>query len=918
MRGKSFDPATSEDWSGSTTLLTDAGGFSILACEKVSGSNELVIATRSAGNAIVVRRYDADGVLQVPSGGQYSTIAGNNAQYIAVEASSTANSVNVATVDGTTLKVYSWNLSTGAAIGGANTPAEVAAETCANVAMVRSTSTHVEVLASVSTIGTPDVARVMRWTYTHATGSFATGNAVIGTKLTAGAVYLSENDSVVFGAVDDGLDTTPNMLLEQVGSGQDRVAPVAVKDLGFASPPISGITPKLAADTSQTPTRYYWAHGVESADGASIPIVCELMLTDPKRRQIARVGRGVAIAGALPCWYDGAQLVELGFGQRPRIVSLAAANSTGELQGGATYSYRAHHSWFDTLGRLHRSSVALPVDVTLAATDDTVTAVVSGPLTGRHNRGSAPLGSVVRTELYRTRAIVTETFPLIVSTQPLDPPQSPLNGLTLALYYHDGTSGTFFNVPFDAGSTTLAAIVVDINTVTSGSVVAAGDGGFLSLTGVDAGEGVQLFIAGGNALEILGFEQNDSSFGTTEIERGDVFHLTNVAYTTISGACGDRVTIVDVRDDAADSDGISSQAVLYTQLESPLDDHSPLPSDRVWAGPERLEVAGHPRRETWTSSQLVDQQHPPSFASEGTPGFSGSLVESIEAVISQDSTKLYLTRKGVWQVEGQGPQVNGQGKFFAARRIFSDGGLVDEGWRSLLECSLGTWFQLGSDKLYLAPPGGVPVWLGFPVRELLRSFPVIVAACLTGNSQTAAFALQNTAGDDGRILLFDLRKRVWFVDDSGDTPIALADYQGRLCYANTTGTVYMADAAAGSGAFVPLTLQTAHSLLFGAAGQGEFPHVMLVGELLGVCTLELQADYDDGAGFVSAGTFALTGTAGRTVRQEFDIAEVNASQLALKLLVTGGSGSAGLALVALEVYSERDPGPALLGDTYRR
>lgn len=924
VTARRIDPATDEAFViGHVTLLNNAGGFSIIAAERVTGIDQFVVASVSAAGALVVRRFDSAGGLLVPSGGQYATIAGLTANYLAVEADTTANQLTVAVVDGNTLKLYSWNLATGAQIGAPPfTPAEVVGETCQNVALVRADVSRVRVLVSVSSIGTPDVKRVLQWRYTVSVGTFTAAVTTMGTALASGAIYISNNDTLVFGVTTDDNATTPNMLLEQ-GSSTDLFGVVAAKDLGFASPPLAGI-PKFASDLSRTPPRYYWVHGVQSADGNSIPVVCELCLTDSGRRQIARVGRGVVISGAMPVTYDGVELVELGMVERPVIVSLTPSVSTGELESAATYSYIATRRWFDTLGRLHRSPISLPVDVTMGASDNTIAAVVSGAHTARHSRYSAPLGSVVCTELYRTRAIVTKTQPTVTGDQNASPPIGVLNGSQLFIFTFDISGGASATVTFGAGATTIAAVLAAINAVAAGRYIATNAAGGVAITSLGTGGAFDYVQINGtaSALSILGFTDGQSANGTTEIDRGDVFHLTTSTYSTVGGIPGDRVALTDIRDDDADSAGLQSQAVLYTQLESPLDDHSPLPSDRVWSGLERLEVAGHPQRATWTSSKQLEQGFAPAFADQGQPGFSGELVESIEAVITQQRSKLYLTRKGIWQVDGAGPALNGQGSFSRANRVFSDGGLVADGWRSLLETAQGTWMQLGSDKLYLMPAGGAPVWAGFPIRELLRTYPVIVAATLTGNDQLAAFALQTTAGTSGRIALYDLRRGVWFVDDVGVTPVALADYGGRLCFADTSGIVYMQDTAAGSGTFVPLTLATAYATIFGVSGQGAAPRVYVVGQWLGDCTLQLLVDYDDGVGFVTAGTFALTAAngyaTGKTVREEFELAVEDCSQFALEVLVTGTNGSAGLAVVAFEVHAERDAGPALLGDSFRR
>lgn len=921
IKGDRIDPASATAWTTGPTLLSLGSNFSLLDAAKVGGADQFVIAAFNAAGNLTVRRYDSAGTLIVPSGGQYATIGSLVATFLAVEADTAGNSVNVAVVHSGTLRVYSWNLATGATIGGAATPAEAVGETATNVALTRSSSTTLHVLATMTTIGTPDIVHVYRWIYTVATQAFGAKVNVAGHRLASQAVQPDTgNVTAVFGVVNDEAATTPAMLIEH-GAGDDIVTVLATKDLGIAAQPVTQL-PKIALDSSQTPARYYWAHSVESNDGASIPVVCELRLNDPGRRQIVRVGLGAVIAGACPCWYDGVQVVEMGFTQRPHIVSLASSNSSGTLLPNGVYSYVILWSWFDSLGRIHRSPVSLPVQITMGTADDTVVAVVSAPLTGRWNRGSAAIGSTVRFELYRTRVIQTKTAATVTGTAVVDPPSAVLNGQTLQLFVTDSAGTDPFVITFDAGDIDPTNIIAQINAVTTTRLVATNSSGRIKLTTVETGAGVLIQIFGTTGATILGFPANTTVEGTTENEFGETFHLTKVDYVQVGVDAGFPNTIVDTRDDGTSSTGLASQPVLYTQLESPLGDHAPPPADYVWWGNERVELAGLPKRSGWESGKAVDTVRAVAFAPGGTPGFSGELADTIQAVVVQDVSKLYFTRRAIWQVDGEGPDESGRGGFFASRRVFTDGGLVADGWRSILETSAGTWFQLDGDKLYSAAPGGAPQWTGFPIRELLRLFPVIVAACLTNNDQVAAFALQNTAGTSGRIALYDLRRKMWFIDDPSAVPKALADYQGRLCYIDENNDVFIADDIAGTGTFIPLTLETGNATEFGAGGQGSVPTVVLIGLLLGECTLELQVDYDDGAGFVTAGTFALTvanGYAvGQTIREEFEVAKQDCSSFALKVLTTGTINSAGLALVALVAFTEREEGAALLGNAFRR
>lgn len=924
IRAERIDPATDTSWTAvGAALITTSNDFQRVDACKVGGVDQFVVAAYDDGGRLRIRRFDSSGTVVVPSGGQYADVTSLTVTALAVEADSTGNTVNVAVVHSGTLRVYSYNLATGATLGSPPVvPTEASGETATACSIARSTSGTVHVLATITTIGTPDVPRVYRWIYTTATQAFGAGVYVVDSLLASHAVQPDTGvATAVFGIVRAGADTTPNMLVEHA-AGNDQVAPLATKDLGIAAQPVAQL-PHIAVDTSLTPTRYYWAHALEATDGSTGVVVCEVRLTDSGRRQVARVGRGAIIAGGCPVWYDGVELVEMGFTQRPRVATLTASNSTGTLFGGATYSYVALQTWFDALGRIHRGPVSLPEDVTLGASDDTVAVRVGTAITLRHNAQSAAYGSVARDEIYRTRVTQTKTAAEIVGTGSLEPPSSSLNGLTLRLL--QAVTGVGFNVytvTFAATDDTVTEILTAVNAVIGTTLTATAPDGVLVITHDTLGEGTSIIMGNGTANSILGFTTGDRSVGTTDNERGEVFHLTDSDFLAIGGDAGAIDGITDTRDDDDADTGLGSQAVLYTLLEGPVDDHAPGPADYVWSGNERVFAAGLPNRAAWKATKRFDTIRAPAFASEGRSGFGNEVTESVEAIVTHDVSSLLFTRRGIWQVDGEGPDDNGQGRFNAARRVFSDGGIVANGWRSILQTAIGDWFQLDDDKLYLLAPGGAPEWKGFPIRELMRSFPVIAAACLTHNDQMAAFALQNTGGTAGRIALYDLRRDVWYVDDVSACPQALADYQGRLCYVDESHRVWMADATAGSGTFIPLTVTTGHATEFDVAGQGAPCSVMLVGELIGECTVALTVDYDDGAGFISAGDFALTTangyTVGQTVRLEFMLAQQDAASFALGVATSGSSGSAGLALVAVVVYAEKDSGPALLGSRFRR
>lgn len=104
------------------------------------------------------------------------------------------------------------------------------------------------------------------------------------------------------------------------------------------------------------------------------------------RRQSVTFGNLLYLASNPVQVFDGRFLFEY-FQELPGIVSIVASNGAGTLTNSATYSYVVH--WEITLsdGSFWASAVSNPLDVTMGASDDTNTVVVSTP-----HHSAIPLG----------------------------------------------------------------------------------------------------------------------------------------------------------------------------------------------------------------------------------------------------------------------------------------------------------------------------------------------------------------------------------------------------------------------------------------------------------------------------------------------------------------------------------------------
>ncbi|HEU4582490.1 MAG TPA: hypothetical protein VFS67_29735 [Polyangiaceae bacterium] len=773
-----------------------------IATCKVSGSDEFMVLASDLASTVQLKRFSNAGV---DSGVTYTVSASGTYTFLAVEASATANQITIALVKSGSnpVEIYSYNLTTGAEIGtGPHSP--FSTDAADQVALVRESSTQLQVLATL-TGGTEDVIKANR--YTVSTNTFAGAIAAMTDAVLATDALVTGWGEMFGVRIGDGsVANTPNCLVSWALTSTGMRFEIS-KDLETAG--TMSLVTALVQDSSTG--KYYWCNAAANPDGSLLPMLTEFEFGSTDRRQAAEFGGHLYLGGGAISVFDGISLAESGFQERPRIISLTASNGAGSLTNSGEYDYRVHWEWIDSKGELHLSAPSVIETVTLGASDDTVTAVVSSPHSLRRSTGKVD-GTSVACVLSRT-------------------------------LYSGGT-------------------------------------------------------------------------------KGENFQRAAVEYVGLSDDVAEYVTIVDIRKDQSspivDSDLIRQQ-VLYSQGVASGAHHAPPPGDYLAAGRERLHVSGQPKRNRSTASKLLVAGEPAEFAFEGFLQFQSLLGEDILATHVLGDSVLHWTRGSIWEVTGSGPARNGQGEFFAARRVANSTGLIDEdGWRSLCETDRGIFFQESATRLVELTKAGTVQWTGRPVQEYLELYPVVTAAVQVPARHSVAFAVTNAAGNAGGILRYDLENDAWFFDDVGAVQ-SLCEYQGRLVYLQG-GVVYLENATRGTGTFVGYSVSTGMFQGFQALGWGQVNEVGFLGTFRGNCTVTITASANGTSFSETLASWSLSSSE-YSVGQRVTLLKAPAVQMrdsfALRYAVTGTSDSEGVWLHAAALDTDRAPHFSRQGAAHR-
>lgn len=318
---------------------------------------------------------------------------------------------------------------------------------------------------------------------------------------------------------------------------------------------------------------------------------------------------------------------------------------------------------------------------------------------------------------------------------------------------------------------------------------------------------------------------------------------------------------------------VTTLEVLYTQgarggLSGILENDLPPPARYIWAGSDRL-ILGHTDNPTqYQLSKLKFEGEPINWSN--TPAYRGNVDKPITGVAEMDGVYFIGTRDAIWNVSGQGPDDSGGGGTFDTPvRLPSDSGFYSAA--SLLLTGNGLFFQGAVDRIYLLPRGGgVPQWIGQPIRDTLALFPWVTSSAYDQDSGLAYFACVNTSGTAGRLLVFDTRINEWSVDNVQARAIrSLAIYNGLLVIDGSiveSTTSYQDDDGSTQATVLPV-LVTGDIRPFGQQGWGQIISATILGEARDVAvawSATLDVSYDSGKTFGETATWPVATLASST------------------------------------------------------
>lgn len=369
---------------------------------------------------------------------------------------------------------------------------------------------------------------------------------------------------------------------------------------------------------------------------------------------------------------------------------------------------------------------------------------------------------------------------------------------------------------------------------------------------------------------------------------------------------GDDISVNDTLSDVS----AAEQAVLYTQ-EGPVESNAPEMCAYISGSSSRLTVGGLPRQsEVQESIELpIDQAVPFS----GLSAFFTRCPEPVVGLVSLDGVRLVMSRTDVYGIQGEGPSDDGSGALPPPVTLGSPSGLRD--WRSLLVAPDGVWAQMDDDKLYRIPrAGGAPEWLGIDVQDTLAAFPVITGAARCRQDDAIAFACETSAGTSGRIVVRSLRTGIWTEDapplETSQGIEALCSYGDRVAYVSG-GVVYAQSESGytdGASSVIVTEWQTEPIYPFELGGNGLIHDLQVTGEFRSAGTLALRVSYDDGVSFETYDSFALTGTAGDTVKRRWSLRRSDIQNIVVELVYTPSAPGEGLIINQLTMLADPSNG----------
>jgi hypothetical protein len=395
---------------------------------------------------------------------------------------------------------------------------------------------------------------------------------------------------------------------------------------------------------------------------------------------------------------------------------------------------------------------------------------------------------------------------------------------------------------------------------------------FAATSGAAGNQTLQVTVSTVNAASLAQTTDAGSSFYSLHLYRSLAGQSTYHRVTPNGGASifgivpgGANVLYNDGLSDAS----AGGQEFIYTD-GGVLDHTLPPPSTFLALCNNRLWLGGQLDRNTITASKSLVDGEPTQFSA--FPAFNVLLPRAVTGIASIDGTVVAFAADAIYLVTGDGPNNQGVGSFNPPTSLPTDVGCVD--WRSVVETSLGVFFQ-GQRGIFLLPRGfNVPVFVGAPVEDTLKTYPVVTSATLVAPTDGSEITVRFTVIDaamtgPGAVLVYNLRTNGWIVDvlSLPATTIVGPGFSwlgkwAQTTAAQTTGLLngtYEENTTYAEGAgnsFVPSVLATGDVRPFGVAGYGNFESVLVMGEYRGNANVVVSVSVDG----VTADTYTFAVT----------------------------------------------------------
>jgi hypothetical protein len=372
-----FDPTTDADKTNLTNAFTGITFSAYDMVARASGSG-FWIALNTTGPTTTLRPFDS-------AGAAGTDITGPATLYDHVAIRETATRVHLVSVLAAgTCQLRSYTLAGALSTG----PTTIVATSDRQPGISDATTggTEAVLVTAEQTATENSLYRIIVNATSHATIALASAieEMFLGAKPLSGG---SANYHHVFGAVvpDGAFFST---LLMGAGIRTSRTA-AAFTNKFSATKPSADHTPQIAKDSSTG--KFYWPTLTVSDAAIARPLLTEFDFPSSTRRQTAQLAGLLYIGGGAPAVYDRRTLLSCSYFEKPRILTATPSNGAGSLPNSVTLNVAIVWEERDSLGNLVQSDISDVTQVTMGASDDTITLTTSTP----HGQRSDSNGLVI-------------------------------------------------------------------------------------------------------------------------------------------------------------------------------------------------------------------------------------------------------------------------------------------------------------------------------------------------------------------------------------------------------------------------------------------------------------------------------------------------------------------------------------------